>query len=62
LGEEVRVDAFAGFVAWPEAIAKGLDDVIRGNGEVGGTGVKHAEDGGQDTTYRGDFAAIAIAG
>ncbi len=62
LGEEVGVNAFAGFVAGPEAVAKGLDDVIGGNGEVGGTGVKHAEDGGQDTTHGGDFAAIAIAG
>ena len=61
LRQQRRLDAVGGLVARPEAIAKGLDDVIGRNAEVGGAVLDHLQHGVEHTDYGAAGAIRAVA-
>ena len=60
LRQQVRFDACAGLVAWPQPVAKRLDDVIGRNSDVRGAAADHAQHRRDDASDRGDLAAVPI--
>jgi hypothetical protein len=61
LREEILRDAGARLVPAPQAVAKRLDDVIRGDGDVRRAVGNHPEHRGDDAANRGHLAAVDIA-
>jgi hypothetical protein len=62
LCQQVGLDAFAGFVVWPQSIAKRFDNVIGRDGDVRGAALHHAQNREENTSDRGDLPSIGIAG
>ena len=60
LREKICLDAGTGLVARPEAIAEGLDDVIRGHAYVPGAPVDHSEHGCNDPAHGGHFHTVGV--
>ena len=60
LRQQVRLDAFAGFVTRPQSVAKRFDHVIGGDGDVRGAVLDHAHHGRQDPSNGGDLPPIRI--
>lgn len=58
---EAGIDPLAGFVSGPEIVAEGLDDVIGGDADVGGSVADHAKNRGDDAAGGGDVLAVAVA-
>ncbi len=59
LRQEVRVDARAGLVSGPQAIAERLDDVIGGDADVRGAAIDHAEHRADHAAHGADLTAVA---
>ena len=59
LREQVGLDARAGLVAGPQAVAERLDHVIGRDGDVRRAAVDHAEHGRDNAADGGDFGAVA---
>ena len=51
---ERGLDALAGLVARPEAIAERLDDVIGGDADVGRAALEHLHHGAEHACYRAE--------
>src|SRR2546429_2894762 len=60
LREQVRLDAFAGFIARPEIIAKRFNDVVGGHTDVRRASLEHPEHRAEHADDRGDFVAISV--
>ena len=61
LRQEVGVDARAGLVSRPQAVAERLDDVIGGDAHVRGAAIDHAEDRADDAAHGADLTAVLVA-
>ena len=60
LRQQVGIDAGAGLVSGPEAVAERLDDVIGGNADVGRAAIDHAEHRADHATRRAHFPALLV--
>src|SRR5207245_8107641 len=60
LCQQVGFDAFAGFVTWPQFVAKRFDNVIGRNSDVRGTVLDHAQHRREDASDRGYLPPIRI--
>src|SRR6185312_3048567 len=60
LSEEVGLDAFAGFIARPQTVAEGFDDVVCCNGDIRSPALDHSQYRGEYAANRGHFMAVPI--
>ena len=60
LSKETRIDTLARLVPGPEIIAKGLDDMVRRDADMGNSRFKHPSNASQHSACRGDLLTPAV--